>query len=436
MKFRLSKKIGFSRPADFLGLLASWLLFTSVFSTNDTAPVAYVIWVFLTAAISLSLLDAVGYFEHHIPKPEFSDLLSLLMVLPLSALLAKWIILLSYAPVPFRYSEAVWAAPCVALSFELGQQIIFKIHRDMGHKWILATNLEASELQLLRDEVQRSGYSWWIEIRPLKAPHYELYGEETIVTSRKAARHLHDHPELLEAHLRGQEIVDLRQLLKEFRGRVDISNMDAWTYLLASTHKSYPIRLYFYLKIYLEAILAFVLLIVLSPLLLGIAAAVWVTSGRPVIYRQQRLGYQGKQFALYKFRTMAVSAETDGPRWAQVNDKRLSPFGQWLRKTRLDELPQLLNVIFGQLSFVGPRPERPEFYKLLQEPIPLFSLRLLVRPGITGWAQARQGYAGTIEECKLKLEYDLYYVQHMSPQFDLRIISRTVAMMIHGNSGR
>src|ERR1019366_7296020 len=125
-----------------------------------------------------------------------------------------------------------------------------------------------------------------------------------------------------------------------------------------------------------------------------------------------------------------------GARWAAKDDPRVTPIGRWMRKTRLDELPQLFNVLRGDLDFVGPRPERPEFYPMLSKEVPLFSMRLLVRPGITGWAQVRQGYAATVEECRTKLEYDLYYVQNMSPRMDLSVLLHTTALMIRGNGGR
>ena len=174
---------------------------------------------------------------------------------------------------------------------------------------------------------------------------------------------------------------------------------------------------------------------VLSPLI-GLAIGVYLSNGRPILYRQERLGYRGKKFSLYKFRTMPLTAEANGPQWAQENDPRVTPFGRWLRKNRLDELPQLLNVIRGDLSFVGPRPERPEFYKIPHEQIPLFSLRLMVRPGITGWATVNNGYAGSVDASRMKLEYDLYYVQHMSPRLDLHVLMNTATMMVRGGHGR
>jgi lipopolysaccharide/colanic/teichoic acid biosynthesis glycosyltransferase len=240
----------------------------------------------------------------------------------------------------------------------------------------------------------------------------------------------------VSAHLRGQRVVDVRQLLKEFRGRVDIHNTDGWTFLLASTQQSFFSRFYFYVKSLFEPVLALALLVILSPLFIAVAIAILATSGRPIFFKQDRLGYRGKRFSLYKFRTMTTQAEEDGARWASKNDPRITPLGYWLRRTRIDEFPQFFNVLRGDMGFVGPRPERPEFYELLSKHIPLFSMRLLVRPGITGWAQVKQGYAASIEECRTKLEYDLYYVQSMSPRLDMRVLVHTATMTIRGNGGR
>jgi lipopolysaccharide/colanic/teichoic acid biosynthesis glycosyltransferase len=327
----------------------------------------------------------------------------------------------------------------VAMAFELSQWLIFRIHRATGRQWTLVTCLLPDELEDLRSQVEESGQSWWIRIQPASTSdmsRIELHGHETLVISRGAVHDLKHYPEFLTAHLRGQRIIDVGQLLKEFRGRLDLHHANAWTFFLASTYQDFLIRFYFHLKTWLEPLLALILLVFLSPLFVVLALSIYVTSGCPILYCQERLGYRGKHFPLFKFRTMSTVAEQTGPQWASKDDPRVTPLGRFLRKSRLDELPQLLNVLRGELSFVGPRPERPEFYRILNEHIPLFSLRLLVRPGITGWAQVMQGYAATIDECRTKLEYDLFYVQNMSPRLDLRTMVNTLALMLRGNSGR
>ena len=440
MIFDLGKKIGLSKPADFLGLVASWFLFGSLFfQSAQMAPVIYVIWIFLASWLSLITLTAIGYFEHHIPKPELSSVVNLMFALPLSGIVAKWLLMLTSHIPPIRYAEAFRASIFVAILFEVGQVIIFRIHRAMGAKWTLLAHLHPDELKALRAQIEESGASWWIDVSSNGNSHRHgdhLRGDETLVISRRAVHQLNDCTDLVTAHLRGQSVVDVRQLLKEFRGRVDIHNIDGWTFLLASTQQSFLHRCYSYSKALLEPVLALVLLVILLPLFLVVSVAILATSGRPIFFKQARSGYRGKRFSLYKFRTMNTTAEEDGAQWATQDDPRITPLGQWLRRVRIDEFPQFFNVLRGDLGFVGPRPERPEFYALLSKEIPLFSMRLLVRPGITGWAQVRQGYASTIEECKTKLEYDLYYVQSMSPHLDLKVILQTIALMIRGNGGR
>jgi lipopolysaccharide/colanic/teichoic acid biosynthesis glycosyltransferase len=168
-------------------------------------------------------------------------------------------------------------------------------------------------------------------------------------------------------------------------------------------------------------------LAVLSPF---IALAILIDSGAPVFYRQQRVGRAGVVFTVTKFRTMAQDAERPGEaRWADRNDPRTTRVGRWLRRTRLDELPQFVNILRGEMSLVGPRPERHEFIASLQSAIPFYRARLMVPPGLTGWAQVNLPYGDSTEAARAKLEYDLYYVKHRSVAFDLAIILRTFGIV-------
>jgi lipopolysaccharide/colanic/teichoic acid biosynthesis glycosyltransferase len=156
-----------------------------------------------------------------------------------------------------------------------------------------------------------------------------------------------------------------------------------------------------------------------------------LTSPGPVLIRQKRVGINGKTFTVYKFRSMYQDAEArTGAVWAKRNDPRITPLGHWLRKLRLDELPQLFNVVKGDMSIVGPRPERPEFVNILSEQIPYYRQRHCVMPGITGWAQINYKYGDTIEDTMMKLEYDLYYIKHISPSLDFLIMFHTAKTML------
>ncbi len=180
------------------------------------------------------------------------------------------------------------------------------------------------------------------------------------------------------------------------------------------------------LKRGLEVISAILLAVILSPFLIVIAILVRLTSRGPVIYRQMRIGEQGKPFTLYKFRTMKADAEREGAQWAQPNDARSTPIGRFLRYAHLDELPQLANILKGDLSFVGPRPERPEFVTLLEEKVPHYKIRHLVRPGVTGWAQINYRYGASVEDAEEKLQYDIYYLKNRSLILDVAIIVKTI----------
>jgi exopolysaccharide biosynthesis polyprenyl glycosylphosphotransferase len=172
-------------------------------------------------------------------------------------------------------------------------------------------------------------------------------------------------------------------------------------------------------------------LIVALPLMLLTAILVKVSSRGPVLYRQRRVGLDGELFTLYKFRSMYADAEArTGAVWAKVDDPRITTIGRWLRKLRLDELPQLWNVVRGQMAIVGPRPERPEFVELLTQQIPYYRQRLAVKPGITGWAQINHKYGDTALDAMIKLEYDLYYIKHVAPMLDFYIIFHTVKVML------
>jgi sugar transferase (PEP-CTERM system associated) len=183
-------------------------------------------------------------------------------------------------------------------------------------------------------------------------------------------------------------------------------------------------------KIY-SLVLGVVGAILTLPLMALAALAVRLSSKGPILYRQRRVGLDGRIFKLYKFRSMYVDAEArTGAVWAKKDDPRITPVGRWLRRLRLDELPQFWNVIRGDMTIVGPRPERPEFVELLAQQIPYYRQRLAVKPGITGWAQINHKYGDTQLDAMIKLEYDLYYIKHIAPALDLYIIFHTIKVML------
>ena len=199
----------------------------------------------------------------------------------------------------------------------------------------------------------------------------------------------------------------------------------------------YPAVTFDAVKRLTDIFLSTLLIILLSPVMLAAAAAVKLSSPGPIIFRQRRLTAGGKVFTMYKFRTMRVDAEhASGPVWAEENDPRVTPIGRFLRISHLDELPQLLNVLTGDMSFVGPRPERPELVEKLEAEFPGFKKRLTVKGGITGLAQVSEGYAADMQSYRKKLSYDLMYVKKRSLLLDLGILLKTVLVVITGMGAR
>ena len=180
-------------------------------------------------------------------------------------------------------------------------------------------------------------------------------------------------------------------------------------------------------------LVALPLLVLALPVIAFFAAWIAIDSGGPIIFRQERVGLRGARINVLKFRSMTHDAEKDGKaEWASPNDPRVTRVGRWMRRMRIDELPQLINVLKGEMSFVGPRPERPEFVAMLTQQIPFYSVRHSIKPGITGWAQVRYSYGATVEQAVRKLEYDLYYVKNHTLLLDLLILLETVRVVTLG----
>lgn len=192
-------------------------------------------------------------------------------------------------------------------------------------------------------------------------------------------------------------------------------------------------KYYDILKNCFEFILSIVLLIITLPICLMVCFAIYFELRVNPIYTQKRVGLNGHVFKIYKLRSMYIDAEKDGPKWASENDKRITKVGRIIRKLRIDELPQLVNIIKGDMSIIGPRPERPEFIKEFIKYIPDFNDRLLVKPGITGWAQVNGGYSLTPKE---KLEFDKYYIQNRGFKLDILILIKTIIVIFTSNGAR
>jgi exopolysaccharide biosynthesis polyprenyl glycosylphosphotransferase len=255
----------------------------------------------------------------------------------------------------------------------------------------------------------------------------DSWGVHELIVTNNEIRLL---PALVEECVtRGIRVVSASSLVERYMGRVPIASIDVHWYLGLPENDLWE-RPYAVVRRLADLVLALVISLPFLALLPLIALLIKIESRGPVFHVQRRVGEHGKEFNLLKLRTMNHDAEAAGAQFTALRDARVTRIGRLLRATRLDEVPQLLNIVRGEMSFIGPRPERPEFIALLESEVPHFHSRLLVKPGLTGWAQVRGGYASTIAEMTRKLEYDLYYIKNRSLRLDMQILASTFVTVI------
>jgi sugar transferase (PEP-CTERM system associated) len=240
--------------------------------------------------------------------------------------------------------------------------------------------------------------------------------------------------QLLDLKFAGIGVEDAHSVWEEISGRIHLQHLSpSWLILSDGFRKP---RLLLATKRCGDFLAALLGLVIALPVMLIIAIAIWLETGAPILFRQERTGMKGRPFQMLKFRSMNLNAEEHGPAWAADGDHRITRVGRIIRKLRFDELPQFINVLRGEMSLVGPRPERPMFCEMLEREIPLYAQRHSVRPGITGWAQVKYQYGASVEESKTKLEYDLFYIKHMSTLLDLAIIFETIKVLFTGRGAK
>jgi exopolysaccharide biosynthesis polyprenyl glycosylphosphotransferase len=257
---------------------------------------------------------------------------------------------------------------------------------------------------------------------------------ERVAVSAEAAASLRPS-DLLDLRRKGARVEDAQALYESMTGRVPVNLLDPRRLCYGRSLAQGESMLAF--SRFAGAVMAALLLIAISPLLGAIALAIELDSPGPVFYRQERVGLGGRTFPVLKFRSMRADAEKlSGPVWATQRDPRVTRVGAILRKLRLDELPQLWNVLRGEMAFIGPRPERPNFVAMLAKEIPFYDLRHTIRPGITGWAQVCAGYGATIDESREKLEFDLFYLKNRSLALNALVAVKTIKIMLCGKGAR
>lgn len=262
-----------------------------------------------------------------------------------------------------------------------------------------------------------------------------LHVHEIVIAVREQRGGVLPLSDLLNCRLRGVAVTDVPGILERVTGTVPVEMLKSSWLIYGSGFAQGAVRRA--VKRGFDVIVAAAVLVVAAPMMLAAVLAIYIESGRPIVFRQERVGLGGRTFWLLKFRSMRTDAEKDGvPRWASTGDPRITTVGRLLRRSRIDELPQLFNVLRGEMSFVGPRPERPYFVTQLSEQVPFYGARHSVKPGLTGWAQVHYRYGASVADSVRKLGFDLYYVKNHSLLLDLVILLKTVRVVLLGEGAR
>jgi len=419
--------------------IAAWLLFFH--GAGACRPAAAELRFLFSLAAGFTayvILRELGYFHSLRLQPRKRDVLLVLLAVPAAALLPRWIFAVLFGVHLCSGENLVLWSPLLALVVFGSEYFGARSMLENDKRKIVLDLLPVERARLLAD-FRSLGLEQSVEFLSRNDLRKLLLGAREreislVIISRAAVGDFDADGTLVRAHLAGVPVMDYRSVSADLTGRIGLSDADQWSYILEATRQTPLLRTFARIKTAAEPLLALCLMVLAAPLMLAVALLIKVTSRGPIFYLQTRTGYLGRSFTLIKFRSMRSDAEADGPRWCIEDDQRVTAVGRMLRRTRLDELPQLWNVIKGEMSFCGPRPERPEMYAQLKKDNPLFPMRTLVQPGITGWAQVCAGYAASVEESIAKLEYDLYYIKYMSPRLDLIVLLKSLGGVLRGSA--
>ena len=411
-------------------------------------------WVSLSASVLLFMLVfyAGGMYEPPSRSRRFNFDFLPLIVTTIGAGLTG---LLLYTHPQMKLGRGVWAiSPALILLLTYGLRRIFQgivrrgyflrkslllcDHPDRAKALLHLLERNAAPVYRVMGLVvcgafPASAYAEWPRVLGHSGDLERLVAEHDISVLLLSVSPLRSHellPQLRPLRYVGVEIMDYISLSEELAGEIPLTHInDEWLMTVALNSSVVQIRK---IKRAVDLVVSVAGLIPGIPLILVSALLIKLTSRGPVIYRQQRVGHGGMVYTLYKLRTMRVDAERSGAVWAGQRDPRVTRVGYYLRKWRIDELPQLFNVLKGEMSLVGPRPERPEFVGKLAVLIPFYTERLLVQPGLTGWAQIRYPYASSFEAASRKLQFDLYYIKNMGFLMDMAILLKTFKTILVG----
>lgn len=416
-----------------------WSMFTLVFPS-----LAFVL-------VMASLLAAFGLY--HLDQPRDFFKASLRVILAFGLALALLYLITPVVAIHELIIRQLYLGGGLAMAGVLTMRAIFLSQANKGlfcrRVLVLGTGPEAASVEqtlkaagypglvvvgfypLDASEIAVSPQSVLPNTVPITETVAQLDVSEIVVAVRERRGGVLPLNQLLNCKLEGVRVIDLSTFFERIRGEVRIESLRASWLIYGEGFRQGSIR--GFVKRSFDILASLILLTVAIPVMLLAALAIAIESPGPVIYRQERVGRGGRTFNVMKFRSMYSDAEADGkPRWAKANDSRITRVGKFARRTRIDELPQIFNVLNGDMSFVGPRPERPYFVAQLSQQIPFYAARHSVKPGITGWAQVKYKYGNTIDDAVHKLQYDLYYVKNHSLFLDILILFKTVAVVFSG----
>ncbi|RKF14398.1 TIGR03013 family PEP-CTERM/XrtA system glycosyltransferase [Alginatibacterium sediminis] len=403
--------------------------------------------------INLSLLG-LGLYNHKIRENFRGVLRRITLGVSLAYFIASVVYVLTPLDVlPLNFREWLYAWVMICLSFT--RYVAYKIeYSRLGRRrvLVLGTGIRAGVIEKrMRRRVDRADFDI-IACVPIKndapdclhnEPIIEMPAElevyvaknsiDEIVIAADDRRASLPLEQIFMCKLKGIQVTDIVEFIERECGQIDISLVH-WSWLIASNGFSSRNYLRDSLDWIFNASLALIVFLLTWPLMIATIIAIKIEDGitAKVIYSQERIGVDGASFLIFKFRSMRIDAEKDGAKFAEIADPRITNIGNFIRKYRLDELPQLFNVFRGEMGFVGPRPERPNFVNEYIETIPYYRHRHNVKPGLTGWAQLKYPYGGSYNDSVEKLKYDLYYIKHRSFMFDLLILIRTAEIVIFG----
>ena len=430
-------------------VLAAWATRETVPTAGASAPGVAV----ATGTVLLTLL-AVGLYDWRHAAQISEVAVRLLAAVGMALIGLGFMIYFFGLPSVPPLQAGIWIALVVPflLGLRWGFVRIVDLDRFKARVLVLGSGANARALADLQRAAQRRPYRIIGFVRSgdsaVEVPRGQLWdrcdalaervqaaGIDEIVVALDDRRGQLPADDLIEARLMGVIVTDYQRYCERVLGRVDLAALrPSWFIFNEGFRQS---RIDRWLKRAFDVGVSAVLLILFAPVMLATALLIKLDSRGPVLYRQERVGRGGRPFNLLKFRSMRVDAEAAGsPVWAQANDPRVTRVGAVIRKVRIDEMPQLVNVLTGEMSIVGPRPERPAFVEMLEAEIPFYRERHVIKPGITGWAQLNYPYGASVEDAKRKLEYDLYYIKSFSILFDAIILIQTVRVILWNEGAR